>query len=167
MDLQPCAGCGAYGFEWETHLTEERDNALVAVYRGPCVECGTERAYEFELIGQAPAALAFGGPQPSRIVDPGQFFALAREAAALVPADPAQCPPEELDEAREAIAMAVSAIDEVGKFVPADADAVPPAAFTSEAGGALYAADPTQFRRARIEAVAAAYRNVFTAYQAH
>jgi hypothetical protein len=145
MDLQPCAGCGAYGFEWETHLTEERDNALVAVYRGPCVECGTERAYEFELIGQAPAALAFGGPQPSRIVDPGQFFALAREA----------------------IAMAVSAIDEVGKFVPADADAVPPAAFTSEAGGALYAADPTQFRRARIEAVAAAYRNVFTAYQAH
>jgi hypothetical protein len=166
MDLQPCPGCGTQGFEWEEHLTEVRDEALVAVYRGACIACGTGREFEFELLAGDPAELEFGGPEPSRIIDPGQFFALAREAAAVVPASPGQCPPAELDDAREAIAMAVSAIGEVGKFVPADGDAVPPDAFTSEIGRAVYAADPTQFRRARLDAVATAYRDVHAAYLA-
>ena len=166
MDLQPCPGCGVQGFEWEEHLTEERPDAVVAIYRGACLECGTGREFEFELIAGATAELSFGGPQPSRIIDPGQFFALAREAAALVPASPAQCAPAELPDAREAIAMAVSAIDEVAKFVPADGDSIPSDAFTSEVGRAVYAADPMQFRRARIDAVSAAYRDVHAAYQA-
>ncbi|WP_344515099.1 hypothetical protein [Dactylosporangium maewongense] len=44
-------------------------------------------------------------------------------------------------------------------------DAVPAEAFTSEVGWAMFGADPTQFRRRRIEAVTAAYREVLTAYE--
>ncbi|GAB3866108.1 hypothetical protein ACFPIJ_13320 [Dactylosporangium cerinum] len=42
---------------------------------------------------------------------------------------------------------------------------MPAEAFTSEVGRALFGADPTQFRRCRIEAVTAAYREVLTAYE--
>ncbi|MET7426484.1 hypothetical protein [Dactylosporangium sp. NPDC005555] len=165
MDLQPRPGCGFDGFEWDSHSTQVRGEDPVSVCQGSCPDCGTAREFEFVRIGQEPPPPALGGPEPSRLIDPGQFLSLAREAAALVPASPALCPPDQIADAREAIAVAVAAMDEVGKFVPAGADAVPVEAFTSEAGRALYGADPTQFRRRRVDAVTASYREVLTAYQ--
>jgi hypothetical protein len=167
MDLQPCPACGIKGFDWAEHELGQSDGGtLISVYAGPCQECGTDRRFEFTLADPAPGAPGFGGPQPSRIIDPGQFVVLARQAASLVPADPATCPADEVDDARQAIATAQQALDEVRKFIPAGADRVPPEAFRSEVGRATYAVDPGQFRLDRLDTVAASYQRIGAAYAA-
>jgi hypothetical protein len=165
MDLQPCPTCGARGFDWEGHHIEEDDGGtMISVYDGPCQRCGTPRRYEFTLADPSPGVVGFGGPTPSQIIDAGQFLVLAKRAAGLAPADPANCPPDERDDAREAIETAVAAVDEVLKFVPPDRDRVAVEDFWSEQGRAVYAADPGQFRRDRLDAVADAYRRISAAY---
>jgi hypothetical protein len=169
MDLQPCPGCSTKGFDWSGHHLEYDDagtkaGTVISVYDGPCQECGTARRYEFALAAAHPGAEGFGGPEPSQIVDPGQYLVLARHAAGLVPGDPVHCPPENRDAAHEAIATALLALAEVVKFVPEDTDRVPADAFWTEQGRAVYAADPGQFRRDRLDAVAARYARVRDAY---
>jgi hypothetical protein len=166
MDLQPCPGCGTQGFDWTGHHVEDDAGALLSVYDGPCQECGTPRRYEFAPADPTPAAPGFGGPSPSQLIDPGQFLVLAKQAASLVPADPANCPPDDRDEAREAINTAIAAVEEVLKFVRPDSGAVAAEEFWSEQGRAVYAADPGQFRRGRLDAVADAYRRIRAAYTA-
>jgi hypothetical protein len=165
MDLQPCPGCGTKGFDWGGHHLEyDEAGAVVSVYDGPCQECGTARRFEFTLTAARPGADGFGGPEPSQIVDPGQFLLLARHAAGLVPGDPAHCPPGDRAAAGEAIETALSALAEVVKFVPDGADRVPPDSFWTEQGRSVYRADPGQFRRDRLDAVAARYARIRDAY---
>lgn len=166
LELQPCRACGERGFSWSDHYLESRAGQLVSRYVGACDSCGDESEFAFELRRETPAPEGFGGATPSEIIDPGQFFALARAAAGSVPADPMHCDPDEREDALAAIVFASAAIEEVIKFVPDGEDHVPPDAFVSEDGKAVYAADPMTFQLDRLKVTAESYRRVHHTYLA-
>ncbi|MFI0484945.1 hypothetical protein [Actinomadura sp. 9N215] len=135
MDLRPCL-CGEHRFPRRSFLAVAGEN-LAGCYSGSCAGCGRQRAFGFRLPpGGRPgmaAGLPFGGSEPSRLLDPGEWLTVADDPA--VPA-----------------ALAVAALDEALKFVPPGADAVPEAAFTSAAGRAMHATAPTRFRADNLKA---------------
>jgi hypothetical protein len=164
IDLHPCA-CGDDSFEWSQHHLEERAARIVSVYRGDCPGCGRTREFDFEISGTVVAPPAFGGDEPSRIIDPGEFLTLGRRAAAAAPPDPSDLSAAGVDEAYDAIELAVAALEEVLKFVPLDANGVPQNAFLSDAGRAMYTTEPAQFDRERLEAQLGRYRETWATYE--
>jgi hypothetical protein len=164
MELAPCPTCGDRGFSWSDHYLECPGDRFVSRYCGTCDACGHQNEFEFELRRDESAPEGFGGPTPSQIIDPGQFFALARAAAQEVPANPANCDPDEREDAVEAIVFAVAAMEEVVKFVPSGRDAVPPEAFVTRDGKAVYAADPLWFQLDRLNVTTESYRRIKRAY---
>jgi hypothetical protein len=107
-------------------------------YRGTCAGCGTPREFTFAAPARpAPrrtsaldGAVYFGGPEPSRLLDPAEWMLVAEvfAQAATVP-DDAPDRSRAYQEARESLAVAVAAMNEVLKFVPASANTVPESAF--------------------------------------
>jgi hypothetical protein len=159
IDLHPCS-CGAVDVDMSHHLQAGPGGSLQALYEGTCRRCGLPRRFVFTLDpATPPPPPAYGGPTPSRIICPGQFAIVADQAARSAVLDPESLPEQERARSRDALARALAAQKEVLKFIPAGADAVPPAAFTSAEGRALQAAEPGRFRKARLEAVATAYRD--------
>jgi hypothetical protein len=161
MDLHPCA-CGESAFE-RSNAVHATDDGLVSVYRGTCARCGAAREVRFRLPEQVQfptTPMRFGGEQPSELLDPGEWIAVADKLASVAPPGPALVDLEPRRRAARAVERAAAAIDEVLKFVPAGADAVPEDAFRSEVGRAVYAAEPGRFRRARLEAVRDTYRTI-------
>ncbi|MER7274617.1 hypothetical protein ABT369_09190 [Dactylosporangium sp. NPDC000244] len=157
MALHPCAECGEDDFPWSRHDFGTGDDGPVSVYEGDCPSCGAERRFAFTLGPDLVPPPAFGGPEPSRIIDPGEFFALAERAAqyAVVPPDASAL---RRADAADAAADAVATLEEVLKFLPPSADAVPADEFTSAAGRAVYDADPARFGREGLTAQREAYR---------
>ncbi|MFE1286594.1 hypothetical protein [Streptomyces sp. NPDC058751] len=149
MDLHACA-CGAEGFESE-HRLDERDGVLVAVYEGVCPRCGRARSFEFRLIDELPPAPpAFGGPEPSRIIDPGEFLWVSDQVATDSGLRLLRTPPAERHAQREGSAFALAAVEEVLKFLPRGVDSVPGELFTSERGRAEHDRAPHRFERAAL-----------------
>lgn len=166
MDLHACS-CGETRFEARHVLRESPEGALLAVYEGTCPRCGLPRRFTFTLDQAVPPPPpAFGGAEPSAIICPGEFLLTAAQAAGSAPLDPAGLPPAGAAAARNALGTAVAATEEVLKFIPEGADAVPQAAITSPAGAALYVHEAGRFSRARLEATLAAYREALAAYPA-
>jgi hypothetical protein len=164
IDLNPCS-CGETAFDVRHTLRTGPDGGLVAVYEGWCARCGLPRRFTFALDpATPPPPPAYGGTAPSQIICPGQFALVADQAAASAELVPAGMPPARRARGREALARALAAQQEVLKFIPAGADEVPAGAFTSWEGRALYAQEPGRFRRARLEAVASAYRDALADY---
>lgn len=164
MDLHVCS-CGESRFEAQHVLRESDEGALLAVYEGTCPRCGSPRRFTFALDeALPPPPPAFGGQQPSSIICPGEFLLVAAEAASSATADPTGLSDRQRSSTRGALAKAAAAVEEVLKFIPEGADAVPEASVTSSAGAALYSRDTGRFSRARLEAVLAAYREGLTAY---
>ena len=128
---------------WElarTHRLEGGPDGLVAVYRGR-----TERGETVERrFLPVPAAPKSG---PSLLIDAGQWRLLATSLAASVPADLAGLPPDQRESAQERLTRAIACLDEVFRFIPADATRVPADAFWTDAGRRLYAARPAAFDR--------------------
>lgn len=156
MAQQPC-GCGALGFAGG-HLNSAvivAHGDLATRYTGRCAGCGAMRCFEFRLPEEPLApprrGVQFGGAEPSRLLDPGEWMAIADDHAMRVPASGGTA------EGERANAVALAAIGEVLKFFPAGAEACPPEAFTSARGRAIYAAEPGRFRRVRLEAVRDTY----------
>ena len=141
MRLHPCV-CGEARLAGE-HRVELRGGNLVAVYDGPCARCGAPRDFAFVLDPEIPPGGAYGGAGRSAIIDPGEFIAVADEAAR-----------------RNDLDGAIAALEEVLKFVPDGADRVPVEAFRRDGGLAAYEAEPGRFRRIRLEAVLATYREL-------
>jgi hypothetical protein len=156
MDLHACA-CGDIEFERQSAVMTDGD-ALCSRYAGPCRSCGAVRTFIFEL----PEAIRpirgdgvdFGGSDPSRLLDPGEWLAVADYYAKLDPGT------------RDDLDIARAAIEEVLKFVPVGAERVPDDAFRTERGRAVRDAEPGRFRRARLEAVLGAYRDLLAKYAA-
>jgi hypothetical protein len=157
MDLHPCA-CGEASFTRQSAVVEAEGD-LASYYSGPCARCGTAREFLFrlpaEILAPTPGEVRFGDDRPSELLDPGEWLRLAdayashgRTNASRLSAD---------------LATAVAAMDEVLKFVPAGADAVPETAFWSDAGRAVHAAEPGRFRTSRLEAVRDTYRQLHAA----
>src|SRR2546430_2506164 len=89
LDLHPCS-CGATAFPVRHVLRPGEGDALEAVYEGDCASCGLPRRFVFELDpATPPPPPAYGGPQPSRIICPGQFLPVAAPAAGSAVLDPA------------------------------------------------------------------------------
>ncbi|MGH3716385.1 MAG: hypothetical protein ACRDT4_23430 [Micromonosporaceae bacterium] len=166
MDLHPCR-CGEADFSPD-HWLEQDGADLVARYQGSCRGCGTARDFSFVLDPELPPPPpAYGGGQPSQLIDPGQFLWVSEQFAQSVPADPAELSdPEQREESAEALETAIAALEEVLKFIPAGAEAVPEEAFTAPEGWMVYQQEPGRFRRDRLEAVLGAYRENLATYTA-
>jgi hypothetical protein len=164
LDLHPCE-CGEAGFDRQSSVIEQ-DGELASRYSGSCDNCGRPREFIFrlpaEIMVPTPGEPRYGGDQPSELIDPGEWLAVADAYARS-----ASAPGPELDQARRAssrtaLARAGAALDEVLKFVPRGADAVPESAFWTERGNRVYATEPGRFRASRLTAVRDAYRRMLT-----
>jgi hypothetical protein len=155
MELHPC-DCGSPAFE-QRHWLEERGDDLLAIYEGPCRGCKKVRHFELTLIDDLPPAPpAFGGREPSQLIDPGEFLAAAERTASHVPDDAAARPPHERAAAKRELGVAIAALEEVLKFIPEDRERVPAECFNGSRP--MYDAEPARFERRRIEQQIAGYR---------
>jgi hypothetical protein len=149
MDLHACA-CGAAEFDRQ-HRLEDRDGTLVSVYEGVCSQCGRTRSFEFAMSeGPSPAPPAFGGPEPSQIIDPGEFLWISDRMSTESGLRLLNTPLAEHRDVRPATAYAIAALEEVAKFLPEGADRIPEDRFTSKRGREVYEQDPTRFTRKEI-----------------
>jgi hypothetical protein len=165
LDLHGCDDCGATEVTWHSALAEI-DGVLTRRYFGTCGECGRDREAYFALPEQPippdpGATVTFGGSEPSVLLDPGDWLLVAdicSQAAGAAATAPGAPPDAELvAERHESLSIAVAAMDEVLKFVPAGATAVPEGAFFSERGRNVYRRDPGRFAVRRLCVVRDAY----------
>ena len=153
LELHPCLDCGTVETSWEDGLAQV-DDELVITYAGSCPGCGAEREYLFglpqrETPGDFPN---FGGPEPSELLDAGQWLAVADRAAGSVAVD------DRSEVAEAVMAIARAAVAEVVKFIPPGADVVPEDAFWTCAGRDIREAEPGRFRLERLLVVRDSYR---------
>ncbi|GAA2832128.1 hypothetical protein [Kribbella solani] len=144
LELHPCPDCGSDEADWEQSLVRV-NGELHSQYAAVCPGCSAEREYLFGLPEHETPVHGwptFGGPEPSEILDAGQWLDVADRAASDVPTDPA--------EAGKVLAVAYAAVVEVIKFVPAGRDAVPEDEFWTPEGQAVLAAEPGRFRLERL-----------------
>ena len=154
LELHPCPDCGSTETPWE-HGLAEVDGELVTSYAGICPGCDAERQYLFGLPDRETGTAGwptFGGPEPSELLDAGEWMTLAAQAAAIVPVDRV--------EGGKVLAVARAAVDEAIKFVPAGQDAVPEDEFWTPEGRALRDAEPGRFRLDRLLVVRDTYRDL-------
>jgi hypothetical protein len=158
MDLHPCS-CGQADDKLGHRVVSGGDGQLVAVYEGICSRCGRPRRFDFTLDPAIPPPPpAFGGRAPSQIICPGQFSLVAQHCASAAPGDTTALAGAEWRRARALLSRALAAQEEIIKFVPRGAEAVPPQAFTSAEGQRLYVREPGRFDEFRLAAVAQYYR---------
>jgi hypothetical protein len=166
MHLHPCE-CGEAEFEWQEHGLRQCDRGLLSTYSGPCGKCGRRREFEFALVPEpSPPPPALGGAAPSQIIDPGEFLHTSRAVAATVPADPRELDDDAFHGAYDALAFPIASLDEVLKFIPAGAPAVPVGAFRSPLGRQLRDAEPDLFTLHRLVAAREAYQRLLVEYDA-
>lgn len=175
MDLHPCEVCGAVDVDWAAALVDDGGRPARR-YSGSCKGCGSARAFVFglpprPLLPDADDVVFFGGPEPSRLLDAGEWLAVADLCAkASAPAPDAPIGPDGVPVAdragREALAIAAAAMDEVLKFIPSGGTEVPDEAFWSEAGRDVRQADPGRFERGRLGIVRDTYREFLSRWRA-
>lgn len=158
IQLTPCT-CGETTLDTK-HTLESDDDGLVAVYQGTCPRCGTERRFDLALDPAIPPGDKFGGATPSKIIDAGQYLAVADDAAEHVPSATSRLDPSKRQQARWWMNRAVNAIEEVLKFVPPGRDHVPLEGFFTVMGKQVYLEEPARFRKSRLEAVLEVYRDL-------
>lgn len=156
LSLQPCPACGETQCTFRSAVVTI-DGILASSYTGDCPRCSTHREYTFRLPDEVlppPArAVRFGLDNPSELLDPGVWLWYSDVAARQVPADPSGLDDRARRAGRHALATAVAAVEETLKFVPADTDRIPAAAFTSDRGRSVYAAEPGRFTQPRLQAL--------------
>ncbi len=162
IDLHPCE-CGEVKFSRESAVIEAGDD-LASRYSGTCPNCGTHREFVFripqEILFPRPGVVSYGDDTPSELLDPGEWLWVADRYASASPWDTASLDDEARRRARHQVASAAAAMDEVIKFVPADAESVPDDRFRSEHGRAVYSEEPGRFYRDRLEVVRDTYRGI-------
>lgn len=160
MAMHPCDVCGESDFECRSAVVMAEGD-LASRYEGECDGCGTAREFVFRLpetVSLPGQRLRFGGPEPSELLDAGEWLWVAGNFAAVEPlGDLAELTGEGLAVVRADLAGAVAAVDEVLKFLPAGAEEPPDEAFWSERGQRVRAEQPAELRRERLEARRAKY----------
>jgi hypothetical protein len=102
---------------------------------------------------------AYGGPEPSEIIDAGQWLIIADLAARSVPATRSPVLEERAGQ-REDMRMAVDAIAEILKFIPDREPVVPDSAFWTPEGRAKRGQEPGRFHRHQLEVVLETCRRI-------
>lgn len=166
MDLHPCA-CGEADWRQLKGVQRYVADELVKVFEGPCPRCGAARQFLF-IVPEVPffAAVGYGGPEPSAILDAGQFLTESDRWVRSVPASTAGLDEAARKQALARMAWGVAAMEEVIKFIPPGADAMPEAALLSSESVRHVRELPGQFRRLRLEARLQAYREILGKLQA-
>jgi hypothetical protein len=160
LDLHSCDECGSVDTAWVSSLVASGEpggsGEVIVRYAGTCGGCGADREFFFGLPEREVAPVGFptfGGPEPSQLLDAGEWLWVAGLTAdAASGEDPA--------EARWALAIAVAALEEVVKFIPPGQERVPEQAFWSEQGRRLRDAEPSRFTVDRLLDVRDAYREL-------
>jgi len=156
LELRACT-CGQDRFQ-PVHELQRRGDDLIARFTGPCRTCGATRTYEFVMERETSSPPAFGGQEASRLLDAGEFLWASDQAAARVPVNVSGLTPRRRGDAMADLRYAIAALQEVAKFIPGGADAVPVEAVSSELGQVLYRADPERFTREVLQEHLASYR---------
>lgn len=167
MDLHPCP-CGETNFDRSSTLVEHHGD-LISIYEGRCKGCEAMRRFEIKMPDELPPfgdGVVYGGPEPSMIIDPGQFLWVSDQHARRAPKSLSGLDDRDKRAARRNMQIAIAALEEVLKFIPDGDDRVPAAAFHSALGRKIYNQEPGRPTRARLEAVIGAYRDVLDGYAA-
>ncbi|MFE9647164.1 hypothetical protein ACFYO0_24235 [Streptomyces sp. NPDC006365] len=166
MAMHPCEVCGESDFDCQSSVVMAEGD-LASQYEGSCFGCDSRRSFVFRLpaeVSLPSRVLQFGGPEPSELIDAGEWLWVSRNFAAVgLVDDPAALSVAELNEARADFEGAAAAVDEVLKFLPDGVDKVPDRAFWTDRGLRMRAQDPTAFRRDQLVALRDAYRATLAA----
>lgn len=113
------------------------------------------------IIGEPNGVLGAGGVKgTSAIMAPSEFLTWADILAKRGPASPDGLAPAVRAQHKREITIAAKCVEEVLKFIPPGASAVPESAFVTDAAKRMYAKEPGRFSGARLEAVAGVYRKI-------
>jgi hypothetical protein len=154
LDLHPCR-CGSVETAWDSGAVDVAGE-LAVCYDGICAGCGVEREFVFALPQREVMPEGwptFGGPEPSQLLDAGEWLWVSDLTAGNVPTN-------DQNAARQALVMARAAVEEVMKFIPDGHERVPDHAFWSELGRQVRDAEPARFQRERLEVVRDTYRDL-------
>lgn len=158
IGLHACE-CGESAVRHRSHATGQGDGYLTSHYCLTCPGCGADREFVFRVPDWPLGTDGYGGPEPSEIIDAGQWLIIADLAASAVPATPSPLPEKRADQ-RQAMQMAVEAMVEILKFLPDREPAAPDSAFWTPEGRAEREREPGRFRRPRLEVVLETYRRI-------
>lgn len=165
LDLHPCERCAGVDITWQSALTDD-GGVPARRYHGVCAGCQQRREFVFRLPGRpalpGPDELVFfGGPEPSELLDAGEWRLVAdlgvRDGSAPFRGDPGL-----RAERRQSFAMAVAAFGEMLKFIPEGADAVPDSSFWTAHGRAVRDRDPEHFSRDHLTRWRQSFADEFT-----
>jgi hypothetical protein len=162
LDLHPCPTCQNPDADWRPSETVV-DGAPTLRYAGSCAGCGAAREILFELpTVSVPRSVddlvRYGDARPSRLIDAGEWLAVADLAAQSSDVDTAAgtATPDGI----QLLAVATEAMTEILKFIPDDADEVPDSAFWTPEGQRLHRGSRGRFRRRRVALVRDRYRDL-------
>jgi hypothetical protein len=152
--LHPCA-CGEPEFDPKQGAARTDDGAWVTWFRGRCPACGEPREFIFrqpDRMSLPPPHAWAVGPEPSQLIDPGEWEELIQKLLGLHRSDLDRRSRQERADARTDLLFAASAVEEILKFIPEGADAVPESAFRTVEGRSRWDRHPDTFRRDSLEA---------------
>ena len=163
IEHEPCPTCAHRGFGHPAKLVEHGDR-LAAKASGYCPSCGEHRAFELLLADERVPPMAWGNQTPSTLIDAGEWLAIADDFGARVPAEIAGLDRGARERAREDLAKAIAAVEEVLKFLPAGSSEPPRTAFFTARGLETYMADRKRFARDRLEILAETWRELAVSF---
>ena len=166
MDFHPCS-CGEADWSNLKQSLQMIGPTMASVFMGPCRRCGTPRLFQFHVLEPTahPKDGSFGGPEPSAILDPGQWLEASDRWAKAVPGSAKNLDTTAKRRAGATLQKAASAMEEVLKFIPPGADEVPRSAFKSDESARFIAEMPRQFQRYRLQARLEAYRGLLKQFE--
>lgn len=132
-----------------THRLTVVGGQMQAVYRGHRAD-GAEVEAWFAPVPALPRTA------PSALIDAAQWYRLATDLAQTVPAGQGGTHPA----AQERLRQAVAYLEEVLRFVPDGAEALPASAFWSTDGRAAWEREPARFDVAMLDAEARTWRSL-------
>jgi len=130
----------------------ERRRETFVVYE---IRCKSGKLLEFEFREDGLPApkpglrrkVEYGGNAPSQLIDAGEWMKVVDRHANRAPRSLAGLPERARRDATSDLALALAALDEVMKFLPAGADRVPSTSLFGTRGKAYFNKDVRRFRR--------------------
>jgi len=156
LDLRPCERCGSTEMTWESALVFI-DGRAARSWFATCPACGLDRKFTFwapdprTRPSRPMGGVVFGGPEPSQLLDAGEWLWVADLTASRVPVNDSRA-------AWRQLAIATAAMEEILKFIPPGTGGVPEDAFWSRRGRRVRAEEPGRFDRERLLIVRDTYR---------
>ena len=160
--LRPC-GCGEMEADWQD-VALSVSGQPARYFTGACANCGRPREFTVAMPAGAERRddVVYGdGDEPSQLIDPGEWLGVSDlygQRAEEVLTDEQFGGPDDVNVVYFALSARVSALDEILKFMPANADVMPEWLCRSITGRAVFEANPNRFSRDALLAEHAALR---------